>query len=250
MASAPASADTLTVVGTGDGLDMLRSVAAAYAQQNPGRVVDLPASIGSGGGIAAVSSGREKMGRVARSLSSAEIQQGLSILPVARIPSAFIVNRSVSVENLSYEQLRKIFDGTITNWKDVGGQDLRIRVVRREEGDSTLQTLRANMPGWQNLAFTVMSKQAVTTQDMIETITKVDGAIGFGPFSGGLEPGVRVLNIEKQWPTAPNYPSSVVLSLIYKSSATDDDVRAFLAFVRSSAARSVIQSFGAVPVDN
>ena len=79
--------------------------------------------------------------------------------------------------------------GKILNWKEVGGADVRIRVVRREDADTTLIVLRASMPGWKDLAITEKSKLAMTTQEATASVREVPGAIGFGPFSKDLEIG-------------------------------------------------------------
>ena len=68
---------------------------------------------------------------------------------------------------------------------------MRIKVVRREDQDSTLLVLRQSMPGWKDLAITEKSKTAVTTQDCIDTVKEVPGAIGFGPFTQGARDGAR-----------------------------------------------------------
>ena len=56
-------------------------------------------------------------------------------------------------------------------------------MVRREEADSTLLVLRQSMPGWDKLVITGRSKMALTTQESIETVRKVRGAIGTGPYT-------------------------------------------------------------------
>src|SRR5438105_1840628 len=111
------NAESLTVVGTGDGLDMLRSVAAVYRAER-GREVILPASIGSGGGIAAVASGSERLARVARPLKQTERDAGLVAVPIAKLPTAIIVNPNTGVTALTSEQVASIFSGSITEWSE------------------------------------------------------------------------------------------------------------------------------------
>ena len=55
------------------------------------------------------------------------------LAPLLRVPAAFYVNASAGVMNLTAEQIIGIYGGRIQNWKDVGGADQRIRVVRLEE---------------------------------------------------------------------------------------------------------------------
>jgi phosphate transport system substrate-binding protein len=243
-----ARAGDLSVVGTGDGIDLLRALGAAYTADHPDTNVIVPPSIGSGGGIAAVSSNKEVLARAARPLSESEKEAGLIATPVFRLPSAFFVHRSAGVTSLTTAQLADIYSGKIVNWKEVGGHDMRIKVVRREDADSTLQVLRQSMPGWKNLAITEKSKTAVTTQDCIDTVKEVPGAIGFGPFTKALEMELSVLKIDGHHPTEQVYPSAVTLTFVHKDSTVTPDAKQFIAYAKASKAKTVLTSMGGVPV--
>ncbi len=241
-------AGDLSVVGTGDGIDLLRALGAAYTADHPDTNVIVPPSIGSGGGIAAVGSEKEVLARVARPLSDSEKEAGLVATPVFRLPSAFFVHRSAGVSSLASAQLADIYRGKITNWRDVGGQDVRIKVVRREDQDSTLLVLRQSMPGWKDLAITEKSKIAVTTQDCIDTVKEVPGAIGFGPFTKALEMELSVLKIDSHHPTDRAYPSAVTLSFVHKESTVTPDAKRFIGYMKDAKAKTVLTSMGGVPI--
>jgi phosphate transport system substrate-binding protein len=110
-ATTASTAAELRVVGTGDGLQMLRALASTYSEQMKGDDVVVPDSIGSGGGIAAVSAGTEKLARVARPLKDSERAAGLSYVPIAKIPAVFFVNESAGVSSLTSEQVARIYSG-------------------------------------------------------------------------------------------------------------------------------------------
>ncbi len=76
---------------------------------------------------------------MARALTDAEAAAGLQYEPIAKLPSAFYVHPDAGVTSLTSAQLADVYAGRVTNWNQVGGADLRIRVVRRDEGDSTLR---------------------------------------------------------------------------------------------------------------
>lgn len=240
-------AEELPVVGTGDGIEMLQAVAARFRQIEPSIDVRIPPSIGSTGGIAAVGSGAARLARVARPLSEAERARGLAYVPVARIPSAFFVHPSAGISRLDTVQLAAIYSGRIANWKDVGGADLRIRVVRREDADSTLMTLRANMPGWKNIEITERSKTAVSTQEAVESVRLTEGAIGFGPYSKMLDIGTKVLEIDGHHPSQPSYPSTGELAYVYRTDGLPADVSKFIAFSRAGEAAEIFRNYGALP---
>ncbi len=243
-----AAQSELSVVGTGDGLEMLRDIGEGFSRDRPGIELSIPPSIGSGGGIAAVSSGTERLGRVARPLKESEVAYGLVYLPIAKIPSAIFTHPSTGIDALTTEQLARLYAGEISNWSELGGADLRVRLVRREDADSTLQVLRASMPGWKDLTISPRSKTALTTQDAISTARETRGAIAFGPYSRPLEEGLSIISINGSHPTADDYPSAVTLALIYKDGTLDDDMTSFIDYSRSEKAHELIRNFGGVPV--
>lgn len=240
-------AEELPVVGTGDGVELLRAVGAAFTADHPETVIIVPPSIGSGGGLAAVGSGKEVLARVARPLNETEKSLGIVAEPIVLLPAAFYINPSVNVTGLTSVQLAGIYRGDITNWKEVGGADLRVKVVRREDQDSTLQVLRQSMPGWKELKLTEKSKTATTTQDSVDTVRTVEGAIGFGPFTSVLGDGLTVLRIDGKAPTDAGYPSAVVLALAYKKSTVTPAAQNFVSFARGAKARTLLSSMGGVP---
>jgi phosphate transport system substrate-binding protein len=244
----PGLSSELPVVGTGDGIDILRAISASFNKASAESEITGPPSIGSGGGVAAVGSGNAVLGRIARELTEAEVTRGIVAVPIARLPSAVFVNPGARVASISAVQLRDIYAGLISNWKDVGGADLRIRVVRREEADSTLSVLRASMPGWRDLEITDRSKMATSTQEAVETVRSVNGAVGFGPFTKTLEEGTTVLRIDGRYPVDPGYPSAVTLSLIHLRQTKSTEADAFIEYAKGGDAQKMISAFGAVPI--
>jgi phosphate transport system substrate-binding protein len=239
--------EEIAIVGTGDGIDILRELTSSYNSAAAEVQFTVPPSVGSGGGIAAVGSGTAVLGRIARGLTEAELTRGIVPTLIARMPSAIFVNRSAGITGLTAAQLRDIYAGKITNWQDVGGADQRIKVVRREEADSTLVVLRGSMPGWRDLEITERSKLATSTQETIETVRTVEGAVGFGPFTRTLEDTVIVLRIDGKYPTDSSYPSSAALALIHLRQTVTSGAKDFLLYAQSPEARNIISRLGAVP---
>ena len=237
----------LNVVGTGDGIDMLSALAADYNAAQDGVLVSIPPSVGSGGGIAAIGSGAEPLARIARPLKEQEAEKGIKAVPIAKLPAAIYANKGVGVASISSEQLAGIFSGTIRNWKEVGGRDLQIKVVRREEADSTLTVLRGSMPKWKDLKLTERSKLAMTTQEAVDSVEAVEGAVGFGPYTTELGKRVAVLRIDELNPNDPTYPSAIVLAAAYIGTPRKD-AAAFLDYLGSAAAKRIMTDFGAVPL--
>lgn len=243
-----ARAQTLPIVGTGDGIDVLRALALSFMQDRPDVRIEIPVSVGSTAGIAAVARGEAVLGRVARILTDAEAAAGINYEPLAILPSAFYVHPSTGVRELTNGQLADIYTGRVTNWRQVGGADQRVRVVTREDGDSTLTVLRATMPRWRDIVVTDRANTALTTQEAMESVRNTPGAIGFGPFTRTLERRSSVLRIDGHYPTDVGYPSRVILALIWREATITPPARAFLSFVTSNRATRVIESFGTTPI--
>ncbi len=246
--TSPAISGDLRIVGTGDGMEQLRALGSAYTADNPDTLVIVPPSIGSGGGIAAVGANKELLGRIARPLTEKEKELGLNEVPIFKLPTAIYVHKSAGISGLTYDQLADIFAGKIVNWKVVGGADLRIKIVRREEEDSTLLVLRDTMPGWRDLQITSKSKMAMTTQESFESVRQVNGAVGFGPFSRFLGPDVVILKLDGKSPTDPDYPSSNTISYIYKTDTVTREALSVVEYAGSNKAKAFLNRIGGVPV--
>ena len=245
----PASsfAEEITIVGTGDGVAVLEAVGEVFSAQNPNVKITVPASIGSGGGIKSVGEDTFILGRVARPIKEREASFGLEYLPFAQVPVTFFVNNSVSVSDLTSDQVCDIYSGKIRDWKEVGGSPGKIRVVRREDDDSSLLVLRDSFPGFQELKITEKSKTALHTQECVETVENKEGTIGFAPLDVLGGKSVKPLTIGGVKPLDSNYPSLTTLALVYKKANDQGSIGSFLSFIKSPAAKDSIQKAGAIP---
>lgn len=241
--STMALAEEITIVGTGDGVAVLKSIGDAFSKAN-GVTITVPDSIGSGGGIKAVGADEAKIARVARKLKDKEAPLGLTYTPFATIPTVFCVNSSVTVDNLTAKQVADIYAGTITDWKEVGGNSEPIRVVRREDGDSTLEVLQKTFPGFKDITITDKAKTALKTSEMVEIVTGKAGAIAFGPLDVALANNLKVLKIDGKAPTDAGYPSAVTMAFVYKEANNTGSIKQFVEFATSSAAHEAITSKG------
>lgn len=241
------AADEIEIVGTGDGMNVLNVLGTAFSEMNPSVIIGVPDSIGSGGGIKAVGKGKYKLGRVARPIKAKEKHYGLEYRPFAKVPVVFYVNKGVGVRNLSAKQVNDIYAGKIRNWSAVGGKKMPIRVVRREDGDSSLEVLLKTFPGFATLKMTHKAKIAVSTAEGFSAVELKEGAIGFGPYSDAVVANVNILNIDNVAPTNPAYPSATTLALIYKSQSAKGHIGRFLDFSASTGGREAIREAHAVP---
>ncbi len=242
-------AETLTIPGTGDGTAVLRAIAAAYSMQNRGTQIELPQSIGSGGGIKAAGKGETLLARVARDIKPKEQKYGLSYQPYAKVPAVFFTTRDIPVEYLSTQQICDIYSGKIKNWKQVGGPDTKIRVIRRENGDSTLSVLIKSFPGFDKLKITDHAETTFSTPETFSLMNKYENAIGFGPYDIAKNSEVRIIKVDGRDPTFSGYPSVTTLGFVYQEKNLTPAAQTFIEFATSSTANLPIIVSGGIPIN-
>jgi phosphate transport system substrate-binding protein len=246
--SLPAAAETITIVGTGSGTSILKAIGDAYSEANPGISVDVPKSIGSGGGIKAVGNDEYVIGRVARKVKDKEAHYGLSYIPYAKIPIVFFVNKSAGVNTLRASQVLDIYSGKITNWKEVGGDDARIKVVRREDGDSSLSVLLKTFPGFKDITITSRSKTTYTDPETCQLVESTPGTIAFGTYANTMSlKNVNVVAIDGTFPTDSSYAIVGELGLVFKEQNRNGNIAEFIRFAKSETAAEAIKNAGGMP---
>lgn len=247
MCAISGSAEEITIVGTGAGTAILKAVGEAFEQLNPGVSIVVPESIGSGGGIKAVGKDEYVIGRVARGIKESEQEYGLTMVPFAKIPIVFFVNTSVTVKELSIQQVLDMYSGKITNWSDVGGKDARIRVITREESDSSLSVLNSFFPGFKDITITPKSKTTFSDPETEEALQQYKGAIAYGTYANARNIDAHILTIESKSATDADYKYVGMLGLIFKQKNLTGTVKAFVDFATSDAAHDAIRSEGGTP---
>lgn len=134
---APADPASTIVVGGSTSVYVVAAILAArFMEINPGVIVETH-SLGSTAGIVGANEGTFDIGMSSRWLDGDEPGWGLNEFVICHDAIAPIVHPGNPVTGLTMEQLRQIFLGEITNWNEVGGNDLLITVIIREDGSGT-----------------------------------------------------------------------------------------------------------------
>lgn len=186
-----------------------------------GQMVDVQGG-GSTAGLQAVSENIAEIGMCSRSLKDDEARKFTGI-PIAMDGLAVVVHNSNIVKGLTRVQIRDLFRGEITNWRQVGGEDCPIRLITREEGSGTREafvklvmeakdkraaTAPAGPAGNQRAANRI-SRKAMTQESngAVKELVKHDrGAIGY--MSLGLVKGeLKILAVDGVYPSLENVTS-------------------------------------------
>jgi phosphate transport system substrate-binding protein len=248
LAAPLAAADSFEIVGSGTPQNLLRMAAEAFNAANADIEVSIPNSIGSGGGYKAVGRGEAVLGRVARPPKDKEKPFGLTHLVFAKGPSVIMAHPGVEITNLTAEQSVKLFSGEITNWKDIGGPDLKVRVVARQPGETNLSMLQKKVPGWADLVVTDKSKLAASDQEMSADVAGNEGAVGFGPYDEAVTNGLISFSIDGVAPDSPEYGVTGTMAFIYKEGNLTDSMKKFIDFIFSAEGGDIIKKSNAIPV--
>lgn len=173
---------TLTISGSDTMVNMAQAWADAFQTANPNVTIAVKGG-GSGVGIAALINGTVDFADASRTMKSEEVTQATAkgINPVAtkvaRDGVAIIVNTANPVENLTMDQLGKIYLGTITNWKQVGGPDKPITLVSRDPSSGTYEFMTSKVLNGGK--FAASAKLLASTQAVADEVASDPNAIGY-----------------------------------------------------------------------
>ena len=136
-----ASDNRLTVTGSSTVAPMILEISKRFERLHPGVRIDVQTG-GSSRGINDTRTGIADLGMVSRALKSTEAD--LTAYLIATDTIGIIVHRSNPISTLSHQQIRAIYTGATTNWRQLGGDNRPITVVNKAEGRSTLELFLAN----------------------------------------------------------------------------------------------------------
>ncbi|QTA79311.1 Periplasmic binding domain-containing protein [Desulfonema limicola] len=243
----PVMAEKIHVVGTGSGMYLLRDIAEQFNKNNLDIKIIVPESIGSGGGIKSVGADQFLIGRVARDIKEKEKHFNLTYQPFAKLPVVFFLHRGTGVTDLSPRQICDIYSGKITNWQEVGGINQKIRIIRREPGDSSLEVLTASFPGFKDIEITSKSKTTFSDQETIKLAEKTKGTIAFGTYGDAIKYDVDILSINSIKPFDAAYPYTGTIALIYKEKNNIGNIRKFTDFIKTPVVKDIVKKSGGLP---
>ncbi len=257
--SAQAQKVTCKIKGSDTVLPLSQKHAEAY-NKSTGSSISVTGG-GSGVGFSALLSNTTDIAQASRSIKMDEklklkdAGKAYKEVIIAYDALSVIVNPKNKVSQLTREQLEGIFTGKIVNWKEVGGDDLKIIVYSRETSSGTYEFFREHVLNKKNFANTALLMPA--TGAIVQSVSQTDGAIGYVGVAY-LEKGVKALNVSYDkgktyvTPTIENaksklYPVTRPLYFYYLST-TEPKVKPFVDFILSAEGQKIVAQEGFVPL--
>jgi phosphate transport system substrate-binding protein len=256
VAGAAFAAESIVIKGSTTVLPVAQGALEAYMKLNPGVQISLSGG-GSGEGVKALIDKTTDIANSSREIKKEEVElaETKGVKPVVHVVAYDaiipVVNPANKVANLSIDQLGQIYQGKITNWKEVGGADLKIIVISRDTSSGTFET-------WDHF---VMKKAKVTPKAqmlassgaIVTAVAKNKYAIGYlgiGYVNKTLKP-LLVNGIKGSAETAlsKQYPLSRELYM-YTNGEPTGEVAKFIAFVKSAEGQKIVAKEGFVPLSD
>ncbi|MFQ3629498.1 MAG: phosphate ABC transporter substrate-binding protein, partial [Cyanobacteriota bacterium] len=263
----PVSLDTslpdpsvLAIDGSVTMVSLMKRLQLAYAQTNPA----LPTTYGvpdgrpngTNAGIQNLTNGTVVMAASSRPLTVAEAQSGLVGVPIARDALAVVVGRdNPYTGGLTLDQLKRIYQGQITNWSEVGGPNLPIKVINRANDSGTQSFFKDVVllggdfaPDGPN--FITLARDETTP--MLRALG--NNGIGYSTVQQVVnQQTVRIVPIDGVQPTDiaavknGTYPISRIIFLVARRQ-TSPAVKQFIDMTLSSSGQQIVQQTGFIPL--
>lgn len=254
------AASSITLKGSDTMLLLGQRWAEAFMEDNPNTVIQVTGG-GSGVGFAALINGSTDICEASRPIKPSEIEKlkqrfntkGVEI-PVARDGLAVYLNEENPVGEFTIEQLKLIYSGKVTNWKDVGGPDQRIILYGRENSSGTYTYFKDEILKGRD--FAAQTQTLPGTAAVVNAVAKDKWGIGYG--GAAYAKGVKFSKIKKdaQSPAfEPNIETvrsgDYALSRYlfwYLRNKPNGDMKKLVDFVLSEQGQQIVTKVGYFPV--
>ena len=251
-AASTASGSLSGNVATGGSTSMKNVIAAlteGFAEVEPGVTVSYDPT-GSGAGITGATDKTLDIGLSSRALKDDE-KNDVDGTIVALDGIAIVVNKASKVADLTVDQLKQMFTGEITNWKDVGGDDGEIVLVGREAGSGTRDGFESIVDVKDSCKY---AQELTATGAVISAVEANPLAVGYASLSavGDTVAMVTVEGVECSEDTVKDGSYKIQRPFVFvtnKSVTLSEQAQAFVDFATSKDAADLIRTAGAVPVN-
>ncbi len=247
--SGGAAATQITVAGSTSVTPFAEQLAEEFMRQHPSEKVNIQ-GIGSSAGIQATETGAADVGMSSRELKESEAAV-LTPITMALDALAIIVHPSNTVQNLTLDQVRRVFAGSLRNWREVGGKDAPITLVNREAGSGTRGAFEELVMGKHGPPLSFQSIRQGSNGSVRAVVEGDPLAIGYISL-GIVSPQVRALHIDGAPPSQETVRVGTYklvrpfLFVVPKGADAGSLEKAYIDFVLSDAGQEVLVQSGLI----
>lgn len=233
---------TIAISGSTSVGPLMEKIQEVYEAENQNITLEIQQP-GSGTGIKNAIEGVAEIGMASRELKEDELASGVEATVIAYDGIALLVNPKNPVKDITLEQVKDIYTGKITNWKEVGGNDAPIVVVSREEGSGTRDAFQ-EIVGYKAEELVKDASISDGSGAVKATVVGNENAIGFASFEY-VDNTVAALKVDGAEPTAENvkaatYKISRPFNLVTKEDTLTEEGKALIEYIKSDAGQEIV----------
>ena len=240
--------ETISIAGSTTVLPVAQAAAEEYMNQHSNADIQVSGG-GSGVGATSVIGGTADIGMLSRDLKASEKEGNtLKEFVVGKDGIALVGHPSNTVSDLSLEQVKAIYQGTITNWKDVGGADSEIVLIGRDSSSGTREFFTEFVLDKEDAA---KEMQELNSNGAVaQAVSITPGAIGYVSLEY-VDDSLKAFSIGGVAPTVENVISGVYeinRPLLMVTNGEPEGLAAdYLAFILSEEGQQILKDSGFIP---
>ncbi len=244
----------VTIAGSTTVLPIAQATAEIFMNNNP----EINISVRGGGssvGIAAIMAGTVDIGNASRHIKAKELasarEQGINPHEnvVANDGIVIVIHKDNNVKDLTLEQVKDIYTGKISNWKEVGGPSMPIVVISRDVSSGTFEVF--NKIVLNNAKCIGGALMLASNNAVVSTIATTPGTIGYAGL-GYVNETVNAVKIDRIMPSKKtirngSYPIARTLHM-YTNGAPKGLVKKYIDFILSAEGQKIVEEQGFISV--
>ncbi|RDY26587.1 phosphate ABC transporter substrate-binding protein [Romboutsia weinsteinii] len=239
----------VTVSGSTSVGPVMEVVAEDFQAKNEGIKIEIQ-QVGSSAGVKNTIDGTSEIGMVSRDLKDEEKSSGIKETEIALDGIAVVTNKANEIKDLTVAQIKDIYTGKITNWKDVGGKDAPIVVVSREDGSGTRDGFQDNV-GFESEELVADATISDGSGNIKSTVEGNENAIGYISF-GYVDEAVNNVTVDGVELNAENvkggtYPIARPFILVNKDDISEQG-KSLIDFILSDDGQKIMESKGFISI--
>jgi phosphate transport system substrate-binding protein len=252
--STPINIATIKIKGSDTMLYLADFLAQDYMKEHPGISIYVDGG-GTASGVRSLINGEIDICTASRYLEAEEVKLlaenfgsvGISYL-IAKDGLCIYLNEKNTVKNISLNDLKNIFTGSITNWKQIGGSNESIKLIIRNPNSGTHLYFKEHVLGDNDYSKTAIT--VISTKKVIEEVSENKDAIGYGGVA--FKHNLQIASINGVQPTEENirkdiYPISRYLHF-YTLNQPTGHIKDFIDWVLSPKGQNIVKQVGFIPL--